>query len=253
MVLRQLIQQLSFGTEAVKSRSKTHIYKGAEKHLMFAMLLLVASLFFIVAGCVIWYWAATRYSRRRAGEIGRWLQTALAGQGQVTAVRRVSASRLRVPVRLTHSVFRQAIVIIDMIPYELPFHWLLSKIKGQSETLTFQADLDLPPAFALHVQNFRWYARSSRRNPPAANGWTFEQAGPVVISTRSEWQKEIFSTMTSLARGNTHDFLSIDFQRRSPHFSVTLPLEAISPESPVRSCVFESMKELASNSSASLF
>jgi len=75
----------------------------------------------------------------------------------------------------------------------------------------------------------------------------------VVISTRADWQKEISSTMTSLARGNTQDFLSIDFQRRSPHFSVTLPLEAISPESPVRSCVFESMKELASNSSASLF
>src|SRR6266849_2416821 len=199
---------------------------------MFAMFLLVASLAITVAACVTWYWVATRYSRRRAGEIGRWIQTALAGQGHVTAVRRISASRLRVPIRLTHGVFRQ--------------------IKGQSETLTFQADLDLPPAFALHVQNFRWYARSSRKNPVSANGWAFEQSGPVVISTRSDWQKEISSTMTSLARGNTQDFLSIDFQRRSPHFSVTLPLEAISPDSPARSCVFESMKELASNSSASL-
>jgi hypothetical protein len=220
---------------------------------MFAMVLLVASIILTVAGCVTWYLIATRYSRRRAGEIGRWIQTALAGQGQVTAVRRISSSRLRVPIRLSHGVFRQAIVLVDMIPYELPFHWIASKLKGQSETLTFQADLDLPPAFALHVQNFRWYARSSRKSPRSANGWTFEQAEPVVISTRADWQKEIFSTMTSLARGNTHDFLSIDFQRRSPHFSVTLPLEAISPDSPVRSCVFESMKELASNSSASLF
>jgi hypothetical protein len=217
------------------------------------MFLLVASLTITALGCVTWYWVATRYSRRRAGEIGRWIQTALAGQGQVTAVRRISASRLRVPIRLTHGVFRQAIVLVDMIPYELPFHWLLSRIKGQTETLTFQADLDLPPAFALHVQNFRWYARSSRKNPSGENGWNFEQSGPVVISTRSDWQKEISSTMTSLVRGNTQDFLSIDFQRRSPHFSVTLPLEAISPDSPARSCVFESMKELASNSSASLF
>lgn len=220
---------------------------------MVAMFLLVASLILTVVGCVAWYWIATRYSRRRAGEIGRWIETALAGQGQITAIRRISSSRLRVPIRLTHGVFRQAIVMVDMIPYEWPFRWLLSKIKGQSETLTFQADLDLPPAFALHVQNFRWYARSSRKTMQNADGWAFEQTGPVVISTRSDWQKEISSTMTSLARGNTQDFLSIDFQRRSPHFSVTLPLEAISPDSPVRSCVFESMKELASNSSASLF
>lgn len=219
---------------------------------MSAMFLLVASLILAVAGCVVWYLVATRYSRRRAGEIGRWIQAALAGQGHITAVRRISSSRLRVPIRLTHGVFRQAIVLVDMIPYEMPFHWLMSKMKGQSETLTFQADLDLPPAFAMHIENFRWYARSSRRNPRSASGWTFEQAGPVVISTRSDWQKEISSTMTSLGRGNTHDFLSIDFQRRSPHFSVTLPLETISPDSPVRSCVFESMKELASNSSASL-
>ena len=253
MQLRDFGRAALSGFEPRKIRGKRRIYYDSQKHPMVAMFLLVISLIITAVGCVIWYWVATRYSRRRAGEIGRWIQSALAGQGQVTSVRRVSSSRLRVPIRLTHGIFRQAIVMVDMIPYELPVHWLLSKIKGQAETLTFQADLDLPPAFALHVQNFRWYARSSRKNTPSTKRWTFEQTGPVVISTRSDWQKEISSTMTSLARGNTQDFLSIDFQRRSPHFSVTLPLEAISPDSPVRSCVFESMKELASNSSASLF
>jgi hypothetical protein len=119
--------------------------------------------------------------------------------------------------------------------------------------LTFQADLDLPPAFSLHVQNYRWFARSSRSTPRFDRGWSFQHTTPIVISTKSDWQREITSAISTLTRGQTQDFLSIDFQRRSPHFCVTLPLEALAPGSPTRTYLFESMRELASNSSASLF
>ena len=128
-----------------------------------------------------------------------------------------------------------------------------AEINSKPEVLTFQADLDMPPVFSMHVQNFRWFARSSRKTPRRNSGWTFERTTPLVVSTRSNWQKEVSSAIGSLAQGRSHDFLSITFQRRSPHFSVTLPLDAIAPESPTRTCIFESMRELASNSSASLF
>ena len=44
---------------------------------------------------------------------------------------------------------------------KLPIHWLINKIKGPREVITFQADLDCPPTFSLQMQNFRWFARSS--------------------------------------------------------------------------------------------
>ncbi len=216
------------------------------------MLLLVISFAVAAVACAIWYWFGVRYSRRRAAEVARWLESALAGQGHVTGIRWISSSRFQLPLRLAQGLFRRASVQVEMAPCDLPLQWLLGKIKARPEVLTFQADLDLPPVFSLHVQNFRWFARSSRRQPKN-NGWAFERATPVVISTRSEWQKEVSCAISSLAQGNSHDFLTIDFQRRSPHFCVTLPLEAIAPDSPTRTCVFESMRELASNSSASLF
>jgi hypothetical protein len=58
--------------------------------------------------------------------------------------------------------------------------------------------------------------------------------------------------MSSLARGENREFTNISFQRRSPHFSVTLPLETIAPGSPTRGCMFETMRELAASSSTSL-
>lgn len=217
------------------------------------MLLLAISFLTAAAVCGIWYWVAVCYSRRRAAEISRWVESALADQGRVAGLRWITASRFQVPLRLAHGIFRRASMLVDIRPCEFPLHWLLAKINGKAEVLTFQADLDLPPMFSLHVQNFRWFARSSRKTPKPNSGWTFEQTTPLVVSTRSDWQREVTSAIGSLAQGRSHDFLSITFQRRSPHFCVTLPLEAISPESPTRTCIFESMRELASNSSASLF
>jgi hypothetical protein len=217
------------------------------------MLLLGVSFLIAATACGIWYWFAMRYSRRRAAEISQWVESALGGEGHVTGIRWVTASRLQLPLRLAHGIFRRASMMVDMSPCEFPLHWLLGKINGKQEILTFQADLDMPPIFSLHVQNFRWFARSSRKTPKRDSGWSFERTTPLVLSTRSDWQKEVSLAVGSLAQGRSHDFLSITFQRRSPHFSVTLPLQALAPDSPTRTCIFESMRELASNSSASLF
>ena len=214
------------------------------------MLLLSAYLLAGAALCAAWYLLSVRHHRRRAKQVVLWLQGVLAGNGQVVGIRWIRANQFKVPLRLTCGVFHRASVLVDMAPVEMPVHWAIAKFQGRKEFLTFQADLDLPPAFSLHLHNFRWFARSSRKVNVTTGGWTFEHAGPFVVTTRSEWKKELSSAMASFSRTD-HEFSSIDFQRRSPHFSVTLPLTSISPESPTRACVFESMRELASSASAS--
>ncbi len=216
------------------------------------MFLVTAYLLIAATISAAWYWISVRKSRSRAKELARWIESALYGQGQVVGICWVTPSRFKVPLRLTCGLFHRASVMVEMTPTEMPFRWLLSIIRGHQEVITFQADLDPAPGFSLDVQNFRWFARSSRRTPHNRNGWTFEQTGPFVLSTRQDWQKEITSAMTSLAHGN-HDFSSVVFQRRTPHFAVTVPLEAIAPGAPDRACLFESMRELASSASASLF
>jgi hypothetical protein len=70
-----------------------------------------------------------------------------------------------------------------------------------------------------------------------------------MISTKPELQREIACTMTSLSKGESGDFLEVNFQRRSPHFSVTLPLESLAPGSPTRGYVLDAMRELAGSAS----
>lgn len=162
-------------------------------------------------------------------------------------------SRFKVPLRLASGVFHRAWIIVELSPCKTPVSWIWSKLSRQQELIVFQADLDWAPAFSLDVHNFRWFARSSRRSSPADSEWTFEQTGPFIITTRMDWQKEITSTMTSLVGVNNSEFLNISFSRFSPHFSVTMPLDAISPASPSRACMFDAVREVAVHSLPSLF
>ena len=204
--------------------------------------------------CAVWYALALRRTRRKASQILRWIEASLANNGYVVGMRWMATSRFRVPLRLAGGVFHRAWMLVDLVPCDMPLRWLLSKIKKQRDVITFQADLDVPPTFSMGVHNLRWFARSGRKTPLECANWTFESAGSFVMSTRMDWQKEVTSAMASLADPTNREFLHISFQRQSPHFSATLPLETIAPESPVGPAMFEAMRDLAaSSSSASLF
>ena len=203
--------------------------------------------------CAVWYWFSIRFNHRKASQTLRWIESALAGRGHVIGMRWVASSCFKVSLRLSGGVFQRAWIVVKFPPCEMPLNWILSRLKKKQGVITFQADLDYPPTFSLDVNNFRWFARSSRKVSLDGGQWTFEQTGPFVISTRMDWQKEITSAMTSLASSPNREFLNISFRRQSPHFSASMLLDSIAPSSPIRNDMFETVRELASSSSASLY
>jgi len=215
------------------------------------MVVLGISLIATAALCATWYCVSVRRKLRKAREVLRWIQSSLAGRGHVVGISWISPSRFRVPLRLTCGVFQRAWVLVELKAQQTPIQWLFSKIKGAREVLRFQADLDCPPTFSLQMQNFRWFARSSKKSSIERPGWQFERLPTVMISTKPELQREIACTMTSLSKGDSGDFLEVNFQRRSPHFSATLPLESLAPGSPARSYMLDAMRELAGSAAFS--
>lgn len=217
------------------------------------MLFLGICLLISVICCVAWRWLFQRHTRRKALQVLRWIEAALAEHGHVAGIRWLAASRFKVPLRLTSGLFRRAWIMVEFSPSQMPIHWLLSKLNNRQDVITFEADLDSPPSFSLEVHNFRWFARSSRKVSAGTGNWTFEQTGPFIISTRMDWQKEITRAMSSLTETCNREFSCIRFQQRSPHFSATIPLEAISPTCPAHTDIFDTVRELAANSQPSVF
>jgi hypothetical protein len=198
----------------------------------------------------LWHFYFSRKSRQRACEIVGWIEALLTGQGHIIGIEWQSASKFQVPIRLRSTTFRSASLNVQLLPRELPLNWIVSKLKSKQELLTFKADLDLAPPFTLELQSYRLFARSRRDLKPEAPGWKFEQATPFVLTTRKDWQREITSVISSLLSCPERQFLSIAFSRRSPHFSATLALNSIAPESQCRTEIFDSLRELATGASA---
>jgi hypothetical protein len=215
------------------------------------MAILFVSVVAVIAMFITWYAVSVRRKRKKAKEILRWIQASLAGRGHVVGISWTAVSRFRVPLRLTCGVFRRAWVLVEIRTQETPVQWLVHKMSSPREVLTFQADLDCPPTFSLEMQNFRWFARSSRKAEIERPGWQFERLPAVMITTKPESQREIASTMTSLSRGDNGEFLEVRFQRSSPHFSATLPLDALAPGAPARTYILDAMREMAGSAAFS--
>ncbi|HXB22476.1 MAG TPA: hypothetical protein VNV88_13905 [Candidatus Solibacter sp.] len=245
------IQALGYETGLLVARM--NIQTWFPGHPKVWMLLLGICSLIALLGCAAWYGLSIRHNRRKAVQALRWIEAALSGQGQVSGIRWLASSRFRVPLRFNRGTFLRAWILVELSPCEMPLTWMLNRIRKRQDLLVFQADLDLPPRFSLDVYNLRWFARTTRKEPLNSVQWNFEHAAPFIISTRTDWQKDISSAMTSLVGTANREFLNVNYQKKSPHFSVTLPLEAFAPNSPARNYVFETMRELAGSSSASLF
>src|SRR5262249_29861783 len=161
-------------------------------------------IFFVAASvfCAVWYWVSRRRTRSKAVQVVGWIEAALAGQGHVLGMRGTSPREIKGALRGTVGGFHRAWVPVGFCTCEMPINWIVSKLRNQQDTITFQADLDFLPSFSLDVHNFRWFARSSRKTDLTSSRWTFQQSGPFVISTRMNWQKEITSAMMSLTNTN---------------------------------------------------
>jgi hypothetical protein len=203
-----------------------------------------------VSALFVWHFYFTRRSKQRAFEIVGWIEALLTGHGHIAGIEWQSASKFQVPLRLRSATFRNASLDVQMLRRELPLNWIVGKVRAEQELLTFRADLDLAPPFTLELQSYRLFARTRKDLKPEAPGWNFEQASPFVLTTRKDWQREITSVISSLLSCPERHFLSIAFSRRSPHFSATLALDSIAPESQCRTEIFDSLRELATGASA---
>jgi hypothetical protein len=201
---------------------------------------------------LVWYLWFRRRNRHKSIQVLQRIKTAFAGHAQIIGVRWTGASRLSVRLRVLSSLFQHASVLVELYPREFPPNWIWSRLRKRQETLTFEADLECPPAFNLEVHNHRWSGRT-RSFPRDQRQMAIEHCGPFILTTRNDWQREITTMMTALVASRDCDFLTVSFRRTSPHFSASVPLNSLSPESQCEAEIFDVLRELASCASASRF
>lgn len=208
---------------------------------------------YVAAGvaCVTgWYLWAIKAQQNRAIKILHWIEGSLSGKGHVTGLNWTSPSDFEVPLRLFHAGFQKAAIRVSLNPIHWPLVWMWKRFRQtHEESLTFQADLDLRPTYNLQVRNMRWFARSRKNLDPSSRNWRFAAGDPVVLTTRKDWTKELAATLQSVVCCEERDQLQLRFQKNSPHFSATLPLESISPDSDEQVKFYDVLHAIADSAS----
>jgi hypothetical protein len=200
----------------------------------------------------IWYLGFLRYNRKKAQKLLHWMCAASEREGMVACVRWVSPSCFHLRLRFSAEGFREAHMKVQLLPREMPVSWLFSRWRGRQEALIFEADLACPPAFNLEVHNYRWRERAATRIQHS-DSLTLVRTGPVVLTTRGDWQQDLTNMMHGLLASRDCNFERVEFRRHSPHFSATLPLKSLDLKGEGAAQLFEALHELAAGASAAMF
>ncbi len=201
---------------------------------------------------LFWYSLCLRWNRRRGRRLLSNIENTFSPYGQVCGVRWQSASQFQVRLRLTACAFTNSTVTVRMYPLQRPLGWIVYRLRRERETFTFDANLLCPPQFNLEIRNQRCVAKLKPRIRRFRKGSVvqFHRLGPFILTSRRDWQRDIATSVQSLANARDSELLSVAFHRNSPHFSATMPLSAISGLSISRERLFDSLRDLASSASA---
>jgi len=207
----------------------------------------------VILALVAWYCGFSHYNRKRSREVLKWIEAAFAGHGSLAGVHFRSPGRFLAHLKLRpNSCFQQAAIEVALAQREIPHRWLKSRIRRVPESLTFEADLEFAPMQVLEVHHERWCGRTRRKFPDNAETWPTQHVTPLVITTRSDWQREISMMMSSIEASRESEILNVSFRRSSPHFIATIALSAIRPNTG-QTELFSVLQELAGSASASRF
>jgi hypothetical protein len=200
----------------------------------------------LTATLALWRLYFLHQNQRKARQSLDWITEVIRGHGRITGVRRLNPATFLAGLEVSSPLFCRVKARIRLRPRHDPVAWLWSWHKQEPETLQIAADLHSPPGIELEIHTHCWRTPLPHSIKHEAE---FEQVGPFVLTTRSDWKREITSMVTALVSVRDCKFLSVSFSRHSPHFVVTIPLLALSPET--GSEFFLVLHELASCGSAS--
>lgn len=197
---------------------------------------------------LLWYTCFARYNRRRAAQVLQWVQAACLGKGRLSELKwQAASSQLKATLHLSSRWFEEAHLTIRLLPRPLPVQWAMSRWRDHQETLTFEADMGFPPGFHLDIIRHRWSGQTGTKSKNRK--WAISHPGPVILTTREDWPVELTPVVNALATWRDKEFVTVRFNRNSPHFTATVALDNLSDQKAAAS-VLGLFRELAASSSA---
>lgn len=185
-----------------------------------------------------------RRSQHRALRALRWIENSLGTAGHVSGMRWLDDCRFEVALKVVHPVFQRAYIHVNLKPW--------SFVKGfgrfrsiEPDSFTFHADLDLTPTFSMAFHRLRWFARTDKHLSTEAPGWQVLNCSPLALTTRTDWERDVTQAIYTVLHSEHRESLDVAFRRATPNFSLSLPLDTLSPDNAEPLPLLDLVREIA--------
>jgi len=172
-----------------------------------------------------WYFAFREVNRLKAERILFCVREAVAGRAGVSRPCWRGASHFDVELRFT-AAFRESWLSVDLMPREMPIHWMAAFLRKQTERVTFRAELEHRSATNLIVVNQKWGGRTAKA---AALPDECYSLGMLVITTREDWQCET-AIIERILAARSSESIEVEFRKKSPQLVVSAPLSSLTQD-----------------------
>ena len=136
-----------------------------------------AILFVLVAVVMGWFALGVVWNIRRGNAVLKWMQAGLPRLGEKTTLRWLGSSAVELNIAKARPPFRRVELVLVLEPRDVPWFWLLARLRGRRDILIVRGQLTAAPQFEYELSApGSWSERETLRRGEM-RGWEAEALG----------------------------------------------------------------------------
>jgi len=136
-----------------------------------------AILFVLVAVVMGWFAFGVLWNIRQGNAVLKWMQSGLPRLGEKTTLRWLGSSAVELSIAKAKPPFRRAELVLVMEPRDVPWFWLMARLRGRRDMLIVRGQLAAAPQFEYDVLAPGSWSEREMAGRGAARQWETEPLG----------------------------------------------------------------------------
>src|SRR3972149_3014089 len=184
-------------------------------------------LFILVAIVMGWFAFGVIWNIRRGNAGLRWMQTGLPRLGEKTTLRWLGSSAVELSIAQARPRFRRVDLWLVLEPRDVPWFWLLTRLRGRRDMLIVRGQLTTAPQFEYDLLAPGSWSERETVGRGEARQWETEALGDAhfraPVPTRS-LSRQIAPGALEAARKVQPTVWRLSSRRESPQLELHVPL-----------------------------
>jgi hypothetical protein len=186
-----------------------------------------ALLFALVALVMGWFAFGVIWNIRRGSAVLKWMQAGLPRVGEKTTLRWLGSSAVELVIAKARPPFRRVDLVLVLEPRDVPWFWLLARLRGRRDMLIVRGQLVTAPQFEFDLlAPGSWSARETVGRGEARQ-WETEALGEARFRAPAPTRplsRQIAPAALEAARKVRPTVWRLSSRREAPQLELHVPL-----------------------------